>query len=230
MSEAAALEVANEPPATTSVPDSPADASLIAAPAASSAPARPDGIPDAYWDDANGVKPEAYTRLAELEAAAADRAQGVPESADNYELALPEPVVGLDGKPVAFDAEDPLVKALLPAFHEAGVPQAAFGKILQAYAAQEVADAKAEHEATEAFVAAEQVKLGAEHAKRTAAIHSAVTAAIGAEGAEAIRTQMRSAEAVIALETLVSKLQGPAMSAAPAKTPATPDIATRLYG
>lgn len=205
------------------------DASLIAAPAAASAPTAPDGLPEAYWDaEAGAVKPEAYTRLAELEAAAADRA--VPESADAYELALPEPVVGLDGKPVAFDAEDPLVKALLPAFHEAGVPQAGLSKILQAYAATEVAAARAEQEQATAYVAAEQVKLGAGHKERTAALHSQVIAAIGAESAEALRAQMRSADAVLALETLVSKLQGPAMSAAPAQTPATPDIATRLYG
>ena len=143
---------------------------------------------------------------------------------------LPEPVVGLDGKPVAFDAEDPLVKALLPAFHEAGVPQAGLSKILQAYAATEVAAARAEQEQATAYVAAEQVKLGAGHKERTAALHSQVIAAIGAEPAAALRAQMRSADAVLALETLVSKLQGPAMSAAPAQTPATPDIATRLYG
>ena len=80
------------------------------------------------------------------------------------------------------------------------------------------------------FVAAEQTKLGAGHKERTAALHGQVIAAIGAEPAEALRSQMRSADAVIALEQLVSKLQGPAMSAAPAPTPAMPDIATRLYG
>lgn len=222
-----------ETPAAMSVPAAPAaDASLIAAPEVSTpaAPTRPDGLPDAYWDDAAGVKPEAYSRLAELEAAAADKAAGVPESADKYELSLPEPVVGLDGNPIAFDAEDPLVKALLPAFHEAGVPQAGLSKILQAYAATEVAALKAEQEAATAFVAAEHTKLGAGHKERTAALHGQVIAAIGAEPAEALRMQMRSADAVMALETLVSKIQGPAMSAAPAQTPATPDIATRLYG
>lgn len=219
-------------PVTTSVPNSPApDASLIAAispTAAADTPQRPDGLPDAYWDEATGIKPEAYARLAELEAAAAER--NVPASAAEYVLELPEPVVGLDGQPVAFDPEDPLVKALLPAFHEAGVPQEGLAKILQAYAAQEVAATKAEQEAATAFVASEQTKLGAAHKERTAALHGQVIAAIGAEAAEAIRSQMRSAEAVIALEALVSKIQGPAMSAVPNKTPALPDIATRLYG
>lgn len=218
-------------PATTSVPDAPADASLIAASVAATPPVRPDGLPEAYWDETTGaVKPEAYTRLAELEAAAAEKAAGVPETAEAYVLELPEPVVGLDGKPVAFDAEDPLVKAMLPAIHEAGVPQAGLAKILQAYAATEVAALRAEQEAATAFVAAEQTKLGAGHKERTAALHGQIIAAIGAEAAEALRMQMRSADAVIALEQLVSKLQGPAMSAVPAQTPAVPDIATRLYG
>ena len=201
-----------------------------AEPAAAAAPVRPDGLPDAYWDDAAGIKPEAYARLAELEAAQASARDGVPESADKYELALPEPVVGLDGNPVAFDPEDPLVKAILPAFHEAGLPQAAVSKILQAYAAQELAAGKAEQDAATAFVVAEQTKLGAGHKERTAALHGQVIAAIGTDSAEALRSQMRSADAVIALEALVSKIQGPAMSAVPNKTPALPDIATRLYG
>jgi len=224
-----AVPAGSTEPAATSVP-APADASLIA-PSDSHAPTRPDGLPETYWDEATGVvKPEAYTRLAELEAQIAAKAEGVPETPDAYVLELPEPVVGLDGKPVAFDAEDPLVKALLPAFHEAGVPQAAFAKILQAYAATEVAAAAAEQEVATAYVAAEQTKLGANHKERTAALHGQVVAAIGAESAEALRMQMRSADGVLALEQLVSKIQGPAMSAAPAKTPATPDIATRLYG
>lgn len=230
MTDTTATAEVIEPPATTSVPDSPNDGSLIAAAApAAAAPARPDGLPETYWDEATGaVKPEAYTRLAELEAAAAER--DVPASAAEYVLELPEPVVGLDGKPVAFDTEDPLVQALLPAFHEAGVPQTGLAKILQAYAATEVAAQKAEQEAASAYVAAEQTKLGAGHKERTAALHGQVIAAIGEGPAEALRSQMRSADAVLALETLVSKLQGPAMSAAPAQTPAVPDIATRLYG
>lgn len=207
------------------------DPSLMAAAPAPAAPARPDGLPDAYWDETAGtIKPEAYSRLAELEAAQAAAGEGVPEAADKYVLELPEPVVGLDGKPVAFDADDPLVKSILPAFHEAKVPQAAVSKILQAYAATELAAAKAEADAATAYVAAEHAKLGAGHKERTAALHGQVIAAIGEGPAEALRSNMRTADGVIALEQLLSKLQAPAMSAVPAKTPAVPDLSTRLYG
>lgn len=228
-------EAAPEAPAATAVPVTP-DASLIAPTAAAAeptpvaAPARPDGLPDDLWDEATGVKPEAFARLAELAAADAARREGVPASPDEYKLELAEPIVGLDGKPVAINPDDPLAKAILPALHKHGLPQAALNDVLQAYAAQEVADAKAEAEAQTAFVAAEHAKLGANHTQRTAALHGQVIAAIGADQAEAIRSQMRSADAVIALEQLVAKLQAPAIGAAPLQTPATPDLATRLYG
>lgn len=216
----------------TSAPAQP-DASLVAPIAASAepaAPARPDGLPDAYWDAASGVKPEAFSRLAELEAADAARREGVPETVDAYKLEADEPIIGADGQPVAFDADDPLAKAILPALHEAGLPQSAVSKILGAYARSEVAAAAAAAEEAKAFVAAEQGKLGSNHAARTAALHGQVIAAIGEKPAEALRQQMRSADAVIALEALVSKLQGPAIGAVPLTPPASPDLATRMYG
>ena len=190
---------------------------MAAAPevSAPAVPARPDGLPDTYWDDAAGVKPEAFSRLAELEAAEVARREGVPESADKYELKLGEDIVGLDGKPVQFDPTDPLAQAVLPVLHECGVPQAGVEKLLAAFTKLEVEAAKAE----QAHITAEQAKLGAEHVKRTGAIHSSLVAAVGAEGANAIRQSMRSADAVIALEALVSKLTGSAISAGPPATP-----------
>ncbi|GAA0768876.1 hypothetical protein [Brevundimonas olei] len=215
----------------TAVPVAPPNASLVApaAPAEPAAPVRPEGIPDAYWDDAAGVKPEAYARLAELEAADAARREGVPESADGYKLETGDPVLGADGKPVTFDADDPLAKAIFPALHEAGLSQAAVSKILGAYAANEVEATKAAQAETAAYVAAEQAKLGSNHATRTAALHGQVIAAIGQDAAEALRSKMTDAAAVIALETLVSKLQGPALGAPPLKNPAPQDPASILY-
>lgn len=227
---AAPAEPAAEP-VTTAVPVTP-DASLMAAAEAPppAGPVRPEALPDAYWDDATGVKPEAFSKLAEYEAAAAERAAGLPETPDAYSLDLGEDIVGLDGKPLAIDPEDPLAKAIMPALHEAGVPQSAVTKIVRAYAAQEAADAKAVAEAQTAFIAAEQAKLGDAHQKRTAALHGQVIAAIGADKAEHLRAQMQTADAVLALEELVSKIQGPSFGTPPLQTPAMPDLAQRLYG
>lgn len=198
------------------VPVTPPVAVMAAAePVAPAAPQRPDGLPDTFWDEANGVKPEAYSRLAELEAADAQRRAGVPESADKYELKISDEIVGLDGKPVQFDATDPLAQAVLPVLHELGIPQEGVSKLLGAFAAQEIAAAKEQ----QAFVVSEQAKLGAEHAKRTAALHGSIVAAVGADQAEVIRQHATSAAAVIALENLMSKVTGAPIGAAPPAQP-----------
>ena len=215
-------DITAAPPVEPAAPLAPAvpvtDASIIAPPAAPAAPARPEGLSDTYWDDAAGVKPEAFSRLAELEAADAARRAGVPETPDKYALTLADPIVGLDGKPVEIDGNDPLAQAVLPVLHELGVPQEGVSKLLSAFAAQEIAAANEQS----AYVANEQQKLGAAHKERTAAIHAAVTAQVGTEAAEAIRLSMGSAAAVIALEALVSKVTGAAISAAPPAQPHNP--------
>lgn len=205
------------PVAETAVPVTP-PTSIVSAPepapaaeATPAAPVRPEGLPDAYWDDAAGIKPEAYAKLAELEAAAADR----PASPVDYKLELPEPVLGPNGQPVQFDANDPLAQAVLPALHEAGVSQAGLSKILAAFAHVEVEGAKAQAQ----FIAAEQAKLGAEHAKRTGAVFQTVSAKIGAEKAQALMNVLGTADAFVALEALTQGLTGPAISAAPPSDP-----------
>lgn len=230
----APIEAPAEPVAATAVPVTPAptpapDASLIsAAPVVAAAPQRPEGLPDAFWDEATGIKPEAYARLAELETLAAERAAALPATAAEYKLAPTEPVLGPDGQAVVADPEDPIIKAALPVLHKHGVPQGAISEILAEVLKSQVAEATQVNADMTAHVAAEQTKLGAEHKARTAALHSQVIAAIGAEPAEAIRLQMRSADAVIALETLVSKLQGPSLSAVPS-APAADDTLAVMY-
>lgn len=198
------------PTSIVSAPE-PAPATEAASAPAPAAPVRPEGLPDAYWDDATGIKPEAYAKLAEIEAAAADR----PASPTDYKLELPEPVLGPNGQPVQFDANDPLAQAVLPALHEAGVSQAGLSKILAAFAHVEVEGAKAQAQ----FIAAEQAKLGAEHAKRTGAVFQTVSAKIGADKAQALMNVLGTADAFLALEALTQGLTGPAISAAPPSDP-----------
>lgn len=207
--------------------------SVPVTPEAPAAPVRPEGLPDAYWDDATGIKPEAYARLVELETADAARREGVPEAPDGYALTLAEEIKGPDGKPVEFAADDPLAKAILPALHEAGIPQAGVSKLLTAYA-------KAEIEAQAAEVAEVQGRLKAEIAKlgpndeavkqRTGAVQAELAAKIGPERAEALRRVMTNADAFMAVEALIQQLRGPGISAVP-HHPATPaGLAERLYG
>lgn len=214
MTDVTATPDAEAAPATA-VPVTPAPAaapaaSIIPAPEAA-APVKPEGLPDEFWDaDANAVKPEAWTKFAELQAQAAERA--VPET---YELATDEPVLDHAGQPVTFDADDPLAQGFLAVAKEQGLSQTAVSAILKTFAAAEVDAAKQASEA----IAGEIVKLGPEHGKRTAAVHSFVAAAAGAEKAEALRLSIGSAAAFEALEAIIAKAQGPTVTAAPPTTP-----------
>lgn len=190
-------------------PAAPADNSLIAPAVAESVPGgvRPEGLPDELWDaDANAVKPEAYAKLAEFLAASAD----IPADAAGYKLEPSEPIEG-----VVFDAADPLAQALVASAAKHKAPQGLVSDLLAEYGKLESAAAAEQAAAIEA----EKVKLGANHAARTSAAQTYIVAAVGAERAEALRLSIGSAAAFEALEALIAKTQGPAISAAPAPDP-----------
>lgn len=232
--EAAPVEAATPEAAAPAVVDSVVAATSVpVTPEAPAAPVRPEGLPDAYWDDATGIKPEAYAKLAELEAADAARREGVPEAPDGYALTLAEEIKGPDGKPVEFAADDPLVQAVLPALHEAGMSQAGVSKLLTAYAKIELEAQASETAEVQDRLKAEIAKLGPNDEavkQRTGAVQTELAAKIGPERAEALRRVMTNADAFMAVEALIQQLRGPGISAVPARTPATPDLATRLYG
>lgn len=195
--------------AATAVPVTPAEATVAPAQAA---PARPEGLPDAYWDDEAGIKPEAYSRLAELEAAEAARREGFPEDATGYKLEPTEAVLDLNGQPVTFDASDPLAQGMTAVFHKHGVPQAAVSDVLKTFAELEIAGAKANAEAIQAEIA----KLGAEHPARVSAVSNKLTAVAGADKARALLDKLSDAASFEALEALVNAAKGPAVAGAPA--------------
>jgi len=191
------------------------------APAAPAAPVKPEGLPDAYWDAATGVKPEAFAKLAEIEARRAE----IPETADGYDLSLPDNIVGLDGKPLKVDADDPLAKGLVEIAHKHGLPKSAVSELVQAYAATEVAGARAENER----LAAETAKLGAKATERIAATTSTLSAQVGQEAATALMGVLGTAAAFTAVEALLAKVAGPAISPQPAKAPTSQDRLATLY-
>lgn len=213
MSEATVAPVDPAAPAETAVPVTPASEATVAP--AQAAPARPDGLPDAYWDDATGIKPEAYSRLAELEAAELARAEGLPADPTGYKLEPAEAVLDLNGQPITFDAADPLAQAMTGVFHKHGIGQAAVSDVLKAFAEVEIAGAKAQSDA----IAAEIAKLGAEHPRRVAAVSNALTAAAGADKARLLLDKLSDAASFEALEALVNKATAPAVSGAPATAP-----------
>ena len=212
VAEAAAVE--------TPVVADPAVAAVAAVPAAPSVeapaqvtPVRPDGVPDAYWDAATGLKStEALARLGELETADAARREGVPTDAAGYKLELAEPILDPTTKqPISFNAEDPLAKGATAWAHENGVSQAGLSKLLGLFAANEMTALAAHNES----VAAETAKLGANSDARFDALGKAFTAHAGAEGAKAIMSSLTSAAAVEALEKVIKAIAGPAIGSPP---------------
>lgn len=177
-------------------------------------PVKPEGLPDGLWDEVAGVKTvEAVTRLVELEAADKARTAGIPATAADYKLEPAEPILDpVSGKPVTFNADDPLAKAALSWAHENQVPQASLAKLLGVFAANEMAALTAHN----SHVAAETAKLGANSEARFASISTALTAHAGEAGAKAIMGNLGSADAVIALEAVLKKLAGPSIGTPPA--------------
>lgn len=214
--------VSNTPEATAAPADTPAEGA--AAPAEGDggttiiAPAtltRPEGLADDFWDDTSGVKTDAVlAKLTEYQAAEAARAEQVPADVTGYKLETPEPILDLAGNPIGFNADDPLAKGVLGVLHKHGVSQAAASELLATYATAEIAAAKANSEAVQAEVA----KLGANGPARIAAVQSALTAHAPAE-VSAIMAGLATADAVVGLERLISKLTGAGITAAPTTKP-----------
>lgn len=204
-SEAAAAPAVAAEPAVAAVAAAPAVADTTAAltPEAVAAP-----VVEAAAVVEPVADPVAVARLAELEAAEVARKADVPADAAGYKLEPAEPILDpATGKPVTFDANDPLAKAAVTWAHENGIPQAGFAKLLGVFAANEMA-ALAAHNAT---VATETAKLGASHEARFAAVSAALAKHAGETGAKAIMSTLGSADAVIALEAVVKALGGPSI-------------------
>lgn len=202
----------------TPAPAAPAATEAPAPAADAAAPVRPAGLPDAFWDDATGVKTaEAVARLAELETADAARRADVPADPSGYKLELAEPIIDPVTKgAITFNAEDPLAKGALAWAHENGVSQAGLSKLLGVFAQNEMA-ALAERNAA---VAAETAKLGAAADARFAAVSAGLTKHAGEAGAKAIMASLGSAEAVIAIETVLKSIAGPSIGTPPPGKPA----------
>lgn len=180
----------------------------VAAPAA---PTRPDGLADQFWTEGVGINADAVlAKLGEYEAAEKARAEAVPPDVTGYKLETIEPILDLAGNPIGFNADDPLAQGVLGVLHKHGGSQALASELLGAYAQSVIAEAKATTEAVQAEVA----KLGANAEARISAVKAAVTAHAPAQ-VEALMAGLATADAVIALESLISKLTGAGINAAP---------------
>jgi hypothetical protein len=180
-------------------------------------PARPEGLPDAYWDaDASAVRlPDLVRAHGELSAFKADadaRLAKRPAAADAYELRVPEAVKLPDGAEFRMDAASPLAKAARQFAYDAGLDQAGFDTLVEGYVEEQVRGYQAAGEA----LAAEMAKLGEKAETRIGAVDAFLKSALTATQYEALKPVVSTAAAVEAVEALMKRGGGPAMPTAPA--------------
>lgn len=196
--------------------------------------ARPDTLPEDLWDAEAGAPKydtiaERVARAAELEAEAEARKAGVPASADEYKLDLPDTVVGLDGGKVQLIADNPMTKAAQALAAKWGLPQEAFTEFVAFHAGGLLQEQRDTASAFEAETKAELAKLGDGGPARIKAVETNLKARFG-DKAEAALNLMGSAEAVEVLEQLLAAATNPAISATPQAEAGTQTLAQRLYG
>lgn len=114
--------------------------------------ARPDWLPEQFWDaDGAAIKgADLKSHLDDLVAFKAgedSRRAAVPEKPDSYELKLPADLKFAEGESFELNPDDPMVAFGREVAHAAGLDQAGFEKLVGLYAQREIAQAKANQQA-----------------------------------------------------------------------------------
>jgi len=177
------------------------------------APVRPDGLPDDYWDAKTGVKFDAL--LPQLKAYSDLKSSYVAKPED-IDWSLPE---DLDPDPDAawvINRDDPMLGAISKVFVEHKATQPMISAVAGAYAAQHVAQFKA----AKAALDGERKKLGNKWQERHDAAKAFVTRAVGEKRAEAFSTTWVTAEQVEIIEALAKLAAGPGAAPITTVTPA----------
>jgi hypothetical protein len=179
-----------------------------AAPAgeAASAPVRPEGLPDEFWDDATGVKAgDVWSALRDLKAAQEAKTADLPKDGEAYDLALPADLVLPEGAEVVINKDDPLWADFQAIARESGVGKAGFQKFVGAFAKYQAAAQVADVET----YTAEMGKLGANAVARRDSAANYLKANLSTAQAEALGGALISADGIAALETIIRLKSGP---------------------
>jgi hypothetical protein len=205
-----------------------------------SAAARPDFIPEKFWDPATGTPrveqlAKSYGELEKQRAKFADEARAAvtaemfgkrPEKPDAYEVGLPEDVadlVVLTDKPGAdFKAEpgksywvlpkdDPLLAMGRQLAHRAGMDQAEFAGMLAQFGKAMAVRVPSAEERQAADTAVFQ-QLGEHGERRVQHVWGQLRSVLGEEKAAVLDGMVGSAAAVEALEMLVERAGAPRFS------------------
>jgi hypothetical protein len=210
------------PSASTAAPAAPAASAPIPASPATTSPtptdvpaARPEGIPDSYWDSAtNALKVDPASLASDLKErdelktfkAAEDVRKGsLPKTADDYKLELPadfKPPAGVEYK---LDTANPALGQFKQIAHKHGLTQDAVNELLGVYAGNEVGTQAAINTARTAEIA----KLGTTAPARVDAVvnwFTGMDSSADKGDAKAIAGMLVTARHVEAFERIITKL------------------------
>lgn len=220
----------------TPAPEAPADGSNVAPAEQSGQPAAqaatpPEGLPEAFWKDGaldvNSIKALHEASAAE-QAKQAARAAEIP-SDGNYVLALPEDLKDDAGNPIEIDKENPAYFTLVEAARELKLTTSEANKFAEMMVRKELEQMKAEQTAQAEAMRAELAKLGANPAERIAAAKNAIIGHLG-DKANALTSQILTAEGVMALEALIAKINAAPTASAPIPSKQDVPAHERIYG
>lgn len=172
-------------------------------PKTTEAPARPEGLPDTYWDgEKNAIKTDdlvkRFNELSTKDAAEAVRKSTLPASADAYKVELPKEFVVPQGVEFKFDEAAPELAQARAMAHAKGWTQQDFSEALSVFAAAKIG----EQAQINAARTAEVTKLGATGPARV----DAVTQWMDAQGLGVLKSTMVTAAQVQAWEAHITKL------------------------
>jgi hypothetical protein len=178
-------------------------------------PARPDGIPDSYWDAEKNTLKIDRTALAKdlkerdelktFKAAEDVRKGALPQKADDYKLELPKDFKPPAGTEFKLDDKNPALGQLKAVAHKHGLSQDAVNELIGVYAGDKVgADA-----AIATARAAEIAKLGTSAPARVDAVVNWLTgidSSADKGDAKALAGMLVTARHVEAFERIITRL------------------------
>lgn len=192
---------------TPSTPDQGPDANNVAT--------MPDGLPESFWDaDSGQVKLDdllgEYDSLNQFKTEQEARLANRPESADKYELALPEGFELPEGVEFEFDADSDLAKLGRQLAYEMGYSQQDFiEKLVVPYVQEQSAKASEDATGAQEFLQEQKKALGAKADERINAVNAYLEKNLSEKQVQALQAGAFTADAIEALETIIGLKSGP---------------------
>lgn len=178
----------------------------------------PEGLAEAFWDaEKNEVKLSdlitSHSDLSKFKTETEAKFANRPESADKYELRIPDSFKLPEGVDFEFDESSPLVEKARAIAFEAGWGQEGFDQLVSAYMQEKVASFQNDETMIEETYQAELAKLGERGKERIDAADTFLKGTLPENQYNAIKRVATTADGIAAIEALMalSKDKAPVM-------------------